>query len=113
MSSCIVNALTLIEHDPNAISVALEIIDRNAHRVALRFEDPELLGAALLGTLAAGAIAIPIDRRLHPDEVERMLAHSRADLLLWDAADPRLSPPCPTAGRESFLRTGSPPDRSG
>jgi acyl-CoA synthetase (AMP-forming)/AMP-acid ligase II len=85
-----------------ALSIAAVVRERGAERIAITVEQSERSIAALLGAMAAGQTAIPIDRRLHPEEVARILSHSRADLLLADALDPRVAPPCPVVDRSAF-----------
>jgi long-chain acyl-CoA synthetase len=70
-----------------------------ARRIAICCSDPARTTDALLSVLGSGATAIPIDPRLHPEEIERVLRHASADLILADALDPRVRPPCPIERR--------------
>ncbi len=90
-----------------ALAVAAELRLRGATRVAIRSEDLAHLTSTLLGALTGGATVLPIDRRLHPEELARLLRHADVELLFDDAPDPRLSPPCPLIGP-----TAAPPPRT-
>src|SRR3954465_11685815 len=84
-------------------------------RVAAVSENSARLLELILGVTAAGRICVPVNFRLQPAEVEYIVEHSGASVLLVDPAhDERLSPlvPKPPFVRGKHDESGLlPPDR--
>jgi acyl-CoA synthetase (AMP-forming)/AMP-acid ligase II len=90
----------------DAIAAALAALALPAgSRIALAGANDDLYVAAFLGVLAAGHVACPINVKLPPAAIERVLQDAGAAFALCDAAHGRLIPP--TLGRMSFDEASS------
>lgn len=56
-------------------------------RVMLRIADPMTAAVALVGVLAAGRVAVPVDPGAPPGEIRRISHAARAEILVTDQAD--------------------------